>query len=1223
MDKQKKIKLEILAEIKALKGANEILKNQKEFTQANKLNFDSFHLFFMKSSLPMWVYGKHTYLVLDVNKAACKIYDYSREEFLKMSILDFGPKKDKERLLANLKKPRPERFFSKGCRHQFKNGQVIDVEVSSQELNYEGKEAVMVVAHDIKSKVEPKNMVKQSEEKFRLITTHAKDAIILMDEKDCVTLWNPAAEKIFGFTQEEVIGKNLRSFIMPQRYSEQMKKGFIHFIKSGQGPLIGNLIEIEALHKSGHEFPISMSVAAFKLNNKWNAAATVRDITEQKTAPQKLLQSEEKEKRVDELTLANKALTFQNEEKEKRVDELTLANTELAFQNKEKEKRADELALANTEIAFQNEEKEKRADELALANTELAFQNEEKEKRADELILANKELAFQNKEKQKRADELALANTELAFQNEEKQKRADELALANTELAFQNEEKQKRADELTLANTELAFQNKEKEKRADELALANSELAFQNEEKEKRADELALANTELAFQNEEKQKRADELTLANTELAFQNKEKEKRADELALANTELAFQNREKEKRADELALANTELAFQNEEKQKRADELALANTELAFQNEEKEKRADELALANMELAFQNEEKQKRADELALANTELAFQNEEKEKRADELALANTELAFQNEEKQKRADELALANTELAFQNKEKEKRADELALAKTELAFQNREKEKRADELILANKELSFQKKLDVYRSEMESVAHDLTRLIDTANAPIFGIDNKGLVNEWNQSSEKITGFKKEEVLGKDLVETYITEDYRKAVKLVLDNALKGKETANYEFPLFTKDQRRVMVLLNSSTRRNAAGKIVGVLGVGQDISQMDKLRTETEAIATELRQFIETANAPIFGIDAKGKVNEWNQSSEKITGFKKEEVRGKDLVETYITEDYREAVKLVLDNALKGKETANFEFPLFTKDQRRVMVLLNSSTRRNADGEITGVLGVGQDISQMDNYKTNLEDTVQKRTFELENSLEREKELGKIKTSFVAMASHEFRTPLAAIQAATDVILRYKDKLSQEDIDKRLFKIKREVRDMTIILEDILILGKSEVQKLKFRAIELDLVVLVKNIVSDYQLTQEKPREVAYKISKDNIMLNADPKWIKHIIINLLSNALKYSEAPASIIIEIRQEKTEVILSVSDQGIGISEKDQAILFEPFNRGENVGNIQGTGLGLSILQKAIDLHKGKIKIESKLNNGSTFIVSLPYEGMG
>jgi PAS domain S-box-containing protein len=738
----------------------------------------------------------------------------------------------------------------------------------------------------------------------------------------------------------------------------------------------------------------------------------------------------------------------------------------------------------------------------------------------------------------------------------------------------------------------------------------------------------------------------------------------------------------------------------------------------------------------------------KGANEILKNQKQLAFQNEEKEKRADELALANTELAFQNKEKEKRADELALANTELAFQNREKEKRAEELALANTELAFQNREKEKRADELILANKELAFQKKLEGYRSEMESVALELTLLIDTANAPIFGIDNKGLVNEWNQtsekitgftkdevlgndlvqtyitedyresvkkvlknalegketanyefplfakdgervmvllnsstrrnaageitgvlgvgqditeidklrtasesiakelrqfietanapifgidakgkvnewnqSSEKITGFKKAEVLGKDLVETYITEDYREAVKQVLDNALKGKETANYEFPLFTKDGRRVMVLLNSSTRRNTDGKIVGVLGVGQDISQMDKLRTETEAVATELRQFIETANAPIFGIDADGKVNEWNQTSEKITGFKKEEVLGKDLVETYITEDYRKAVKQVLDNALKGEETANYEFPLFTKDNRRVMVLLNSSTRRDADGKIVGVLGVGQVISQMDNYKTNLEDTVKKRTFELENSLEREKELGKLKTSFVAMASHEFRTPLAAIQAATDVILRYKDKLSQEDIEKRLFKIKREVNDMKIMLEDILIIGKAESQKLQFNTIEQDLVDLVKNIVSDYQLTQEKEREVIYKISMDKIMLNVDPKWIKHIILNLLSNALKYSEAPASVIIEIRQEENEVILSVTDQGIGFSEKDQESIFEPFHRGQNVGNVQGTGLGLSVLKTAIDLHKGKIKVESKLNNGSTFIVSLPYEG--
>jgi signal transduction histidine kinase len=142
----------------------------------------------------------------------------------------------------------------------------------------------------------------------------------------------------------------------------------------------------------------------------------------------------------------------------------------------EKEKRSDEVIMANKELAFQNDEKEKRADELIIANKELLFQNGEKEKRAAELIIANKELAFLNREKEKRADELIMANKELAFQNDEKEKRANELIIANKELLFQNEEKEKRAAELIIANKELAFQNKEKEKRAAELITTNIEL---------------------------------------------------------------------------------------------------------------------------------------------------------------------------------------------------------------------------------------------------------------------------------------------------------------------------------------------------------------------------------------------------------------------------------------------------------------------------------------------------------------------------------------------------------------------------------------------------------------------------------------------------------------------------------------------------------------------------------------------------------------------------
>jgi PAS domain S-box-containing protein len=783
---------------------------------------------------------------------------------------------------------------------------------------------------------------------------------------------------------------------------------------------------------------------------------------------------------------------------------------------------------------------------------------------------------------------------DINFQTTQKEvliKQSEELANANTELGFQNKDKDNKADDLFLAN-------KEKQKRADELAIANKELAFQNDEKQKRADELAIANKELAFQNSEKQKRADELAIANTELAFQNKEKDNRADELILAN-------KEKQKRADELAIANKELTFQNDEKQKRADELAIANTELAFQNDEKQKRADELAIANKELAFQNDEKQKRADELAIANKELTFQNDEKQKRADELAIANTELAFQNKEKDNRADELILAN-------KEKGKRADELVLA-------NKEKEKRANELILANKELVFQTELDVYRSEMERVAHDLTLLIDTANAPIFGIDNKGLVNEWNQTSESITGFTKDEVLGKGLVQTYITEDYRESVKKVLDDALLGQETANYEFPLFAKDGQRVMVLLNSSTRRDSKGKITGVLGVGQDISEIDKLRTASESIAKELRQFIETANAPIFGIDSKGLVNEWNQTSEKITGFTKDEVLGKGLVQTYITEDYRESVKKVLDDALLGQETANYEFPLFTKNGKRVMVLLNSSTRRDINGEIIGVLGVGQDITELAGYRNELELKVNERTLKLNQALEKQKELNELKSRFVSTASHEFRTPLSSINFAAGSIKKYWAKMEPVIIQKKLDKIEDQVLHMTKLLDDVLIVGKAEAGKIKQTPVKINLGDFIHEIIDEVSSASKKSHEIALidteGLKTTDILI--DEKLGRNIFINLIGNAVKYSPNAKNITIALSSEKEYTVVTITDYGIGISKSELKNIFKPFSRGKNVDLIQGTGLGLTIAKDAIDIMGGQIIVNSTIGNGTSFIVKI------
>ena len=192
--------------------------------------------------------------------------------------------------------------------------------------------------------------------------------------------------------------------------------------------------------------------------------------------------------------------------------------------------------------------------------------------------------------------------------------------------------------------------------------------------------------------------------------------------------------------------------------------------------------------------------------------------------------------------------------------------------------------------------------------QAEMEKmrVAQELQTFIDTANAPIFGVDARGLVNEWNNKAAEITKFSREEVLGKDLVEVYISLDYRASVRQVLLNALQGQVTANFEFPLNTKDYRCVEVLLNATPRTDASGQVVGMLGVGQDITERKQVEAEKTRIASELQTFIDTTNALIFGVDLDGLVNEWNNKAEQITGFGRWQILQKNFVQVVLFFQY-----------------------------------------------------------------------------------------------------------------------------------------------------------------------------------------------------------------------------------------------------------------------------------------------------------------------------
>jgi PAS domain S-box-containing protein len=997
--------------------------------------------------------------------------------------------------------------------------------------------------------------------------------------------------ELYGYHREELIGKNhriLKSGKQPDAFFTDM----ISTIRSGK------LFKGKVLNKKkgGQLYWMDITIMPFKdLNGKIiKHVAIMFDVNSQTAQKEALL---------------------------KQADELAIANTELAVQNKDKDNRADDLFLAN-------KEKQKRADELAIANKELAFQNDEKQKRADELAIANKELTFQNDEKQKRADELAIANTELAFQNKEKDNRADELILAN-------KEKGKRADELVLAN-------KEKEKRANELILANKELAFQTEldiyrsEMEHVAHDLTLlidtANAPIfgidnkGLVNEWNQT-SESITgftkkevlgkdLVKTYITEDYRESVKKVLDDALLGKETANYEFPLFAKDGQRVMVLLNSSTRRDAKGKitgvlgvgqdisEIDTLRTASESIAKELRQFIETANAPIFGIDSKGLVNEWNQTSESITGFTKDEVLGKD-----------LVNTYITEDYRESVKKVLDDALlgketANYEFPLFTKDGQ-RVMVLLNSST-----RRDANGKITGVLGVGQDIS---EIDKLRTESEYIAKELRQFIETANAPIFGIDSKGLVNEWNQTSEKITGFTKAEVLGKDLVRNYITEDYRKSVKKVLDDALLGKETANYEFPLFTKHGQRVMVLLNSSTRRDTNGKITGVLGVGQDISEIDTLRTASESIAKELRQFIETANAPIFGIDSKGLVNEWNQTSESITGFTKSEVLSKDLVNTYITEDYRESVKKVLDDALLGQETANYEFPLFTKDGQRVMVLLNSSTRRDINGEIIGVLGVGQDITELAGYRNALELKVNERTLKLNQALEKQKELNQLKSRFVSTASHEFRTPLSSINFAAGSIKKYWAKMEPIMIQKKLDKIEDQVLHMTKLLDDVLIVGKAEAGKIIKTPVNIIIGDFINEIIDEISSACKKSHKIVL-IDTESLKgtdIFIDEKLGRNIFINIIGNAVKYSPNAKIITIALSSENEYTVVTVTDYGIGISKSELKNIFKPFSRGKNVDLIQGTGLGLTIAKDAIDVIGGKIIVKSAIGKGTSFIVKI------
>ena len=410
------------------------------------------------------------------------------------------------------------------------------------------------------------------------------------------------------------------------------------------------------------------------------------------------------------------------------------------------------------------------------------------------------------------------------------------------------------------------------------------------------------------------------------------------------------------------------------------------------------------------------------------------------------------------------------------------------------------------------------------------------------------------------------------------------------------------------------TSDGRKVEVLLNATTRVDATNTPIGVIGVGQDITERKTAEQEVSRLAMDLERLIDSANAPILGVDRDGRISEWNQNMSDLSGYTKSAVLGMPLATCdFIDVENRTSVGDVLARALEGVDCRNLEFSINSKDGRRVELLLNAATRRDAQGSIVGVVGVGQDITE----KKYME--------KAEINAAKMRASNDAKGNFLASMSHEMRTPLNGVLGMLQLAMSYE--LPQE-VRKNVQNAYMSGEHLLNLVNDILDVSKIEAGKLElemkpFSVTEVYRAAMgivrpqaaAKGLIMELEIAQDLP-----------LYARGDQQRIRQVLLNLLYNAVKFT-VRGSVTLSVGVKETTpthycLTTSVSDTGIGMDEPSQKKLFGMFIKIKDarVRNPLGVGLGLAICKQLVELMGGSIWVESAYGTGSNFSFTLKVE---
>jgi PAS domain S-box-containing protein len=486
-----------------------------------------------------------------------------------------------------------------------------------------------------------------------------------------------------------------------------------------------------------------------------------------------------------------------------------------------------------------------------------------------------------------------------------------------------------------------------------------------------------------------------------------------------------------------------------------------------------------------------------------------------------------------------------------------------------------------------------------------LDDATQRLQALLASANDAVVTIDERSRIVDWNAAAERMFGWSRIEAIGRTLTDLIVPPAVRTLHHEGVERFLRDGTA-----PIFN---RRVETLaLRRSGEEFHAELSVWPVKSGdrhtfssfiRDISRRkanEKALAESEA---KYRKVVENVNEGIL-VTAGGRILYANPRALELTGLDDETAKSKPFIE-FIHPDDRERVLGNHMRRLKGEPVENHY-------QFRVI-------HRNGEArwlEISAVVFEWQNAPATLNF---LIDVTQRRQIEqdMRAALARERELSELKSRFVAVASHEFRTPLSAILSSIELLDDYGPRLPDSERKEIVGLIKDAVTRMNKMIEQVLLTSKLEAGKFAFDPRPRNIPELLVQVAAEMDQATPQASRIAMRCEGVDQMRLVDGKLLSHILVNLLGNALKYSPPDSAVTCIATAEGERLLLSIADRGIGIPPGDLPRLFESFHRGTNVGNIQGTGIGLHIVKECVELHHGSIEVQSEPGQGATFHVRL------